>query len=57
MVQALVLSCLERVASLLQELDRLGADPHGHHQRQRVRAAMRRELEAAEDAIRARDAT
>lgn len=55
MVQALVLSCLERVEHLLNDLDRLAADPNGYHQQQRIRADMRRELDAAVEAIRAHD--
>ena len=52
MVQALVLSCLERFETLLNDLGRLAADPHAHQQLQRVQAEMRRELEAAEKTIR-----
>jgi hypothetical protein len=52
-VQSLVLSCLERVENLLNDLDRLASDPNGEQQRQQIQADMRRELEAAEKAIRA----
>ena len=57
MVQALVLSCLERFETLLNDLGRLAADPHGHQQLQRVQAEMRRELNAAEEALREHDPT
>jgi hypothetical protein len=52
-LQALVLSCLERVENLLNDLDRLASDPNRHQQRQQIQADMRRELEATEKAFRA----
>jgi len=57
MVQALVMSCLERFENLLNDLDRLAADPLGHQQLQRVQAEMRQELNATEEAIRQHDPT
>jgi len=52
-VEARVLTCLERVEKLLDDLDRLAADPSGRPQHQRLQAEMRRELESAEKAIKA----
>jgi len=47
-----LLACLERMETLLNDLDRLADDAEGQ-EHQQIRAEMRRELEAAEKAIRA----
>jgi len=46
-----LLARLERVETLLNDLDRLADDSDEQEQHQRIRAAMRRELEAAEKEI------
>jgi len=46
-----LLARLERVETLLNDLDRLADDSDEQEQHQRIRAEMRRELEAAEKEI------
>jgi len=52
-VQAFVLSCLNRFETLLTKLGRLAADPNARQERQELQEAMRRELHAAENVIKA----
>jgi hypothetical protein len=52
-LQAFVLSCLHRVETLLTKLGRMAADPNARQERQELEEAMRRELHAAENVIKA----
>ena len=51
-LQDFVLVCLGRVEQLVTELERLDADSGAQRQCARIREDIRRELQAAEDAIR-----
>ena len=52
-LQAFVVSCLHRVETLLTKLGRLAADPNARQERRELEEAMRRELHAAENVIKA----
>jgi len=52
-LQAFVLGCLQRFETLLTKLGRLAAQPNARQERQELEEAMRRELHAAENVIKA----